>query len=246
MRRSLTREGFRVIGAYSGAEALRKVRETRPDAITLDVLLGGMDGRTVLSELKSDPDLADIPIIMVTLVDEKKMGFSLGANGYLVKPVKRDQLLALLSDFCPPAKAQGAGPRWVLVVDDDPANRKSLRKMLQADGWNVREAQNGRQALERMAEGPTELILLDLSMPEMDGFWFIHEMRKSPEWYAIPVVLIAAKDLTQAEQLRLQANIDQVVQKNGYNVDELLHKVGREVTAGVRSGEKKHVQNTAG
>ena len=109
MRRSLGSEGFRVIGASSGVEALQKVRELRPDAITLDVVMAEMDGWNVLSELKADPEFSDIPIVMVTMLDEKRIGFSLGANGYLQKPVNRGQLISLLSKYCPTSKTAARG-----------------------------------------------------------------------------------------------------------------------------------------
>jgi signal transduction histidine kinase/DNA-binding response OmpR family regulator len=217
--RSLRKHGFGVATAASGEEGLRLARELQPQAIVLDVLMPSMDGWAVLSALKADPALADIPVIMLTMVDERNMGFALGATDYLSKPIDHGRLTAILR--------QHVGPNapTVLIVEDDPGTRDILRRMLEREACTVVEADNGRSGLERVRERPPDLILLDLMMPEMDGFEFVAELRKRDEWRGIPVVVISAKDLTQAERLRLQGNVERIMTKGAYNRDELLTQV---------------------
>jgi signal transduction histidine kinase/CheY-like chemotaxis protein len=240
MRQSLGGDGFRVIEASSGGEALRKVRELRPDAITLDVMMGGMDGWSVLSELKSDPEFSEIPIIVVTLLEDKKIGFSLGANGYLVEPLDRSKLVSLLSQYYPASRIAALGSRCVLVVDGDAATRASLRGILEADNWKVCLAQSGQHALEHLAAVATDLVLVGLSMAETDGLWLISEIRKSPVWYNIPVVVIAAKTLTVEGRLLLRANVAHLLQKRPSVLEEVLRDVTLQVAASVGHGEKTH------
>src|SRR5262249_43037512 len=162
----LEKKGFRVEVAAGGEEGLELARKLRPLAITLDVLMPGMDGWAVLGALKSDPDLADIPVVMLTMVDDRNKGFRLGAADYLTKPVHPDRLTAVLR------RHQGdRSVRRVLVVDDDADLRRLLRGLLEKDGWVVDEAADGREALVRLSARPS-LVLLDLLMPVMDGFEF--------------------------------------------------------------------------
>ena len=146
MRRFLGREGFDVVTAENGAEALAAARAQRPSVITLDVLMPDMDGWSVLQELKADPELAGIPVIMVTIVDEKHKGIALGASDYLNKPIDRGRLAAILARH----RSAAAATRRVLVVEDDAAARMMMRRLLIGEGWQVAEAGDGREALERM------------------------------------------------------------------------------------------------
>jgi signal transduction histidine kinase/DNA-binding response OmpR family regulator len=231
VRRSLSKVGFRVEIALDGEEGLRLARELRPDAITLDVLMPGIDGWTVLATLKTDPELADIPVIMLTIVDDKSKGYTLGASEYMVKPIDRERLVAILQKY------QSAPPPFrVLVVEDEAMTREMLRRTLEKEGWTVIEAENGRAALERVAEAPPALILLDLMMPEMDGFQFVAELRKNEAWRAIPVVVVTAKDLTAEDRLRLNGYVEKILQKEAYSRDALLAEVRHLVAAGVRQG----------
>jgi CheY-like chemotaxis protein len=189
----------------------------------------GMDGWTVLSALKADPDLADIPVIMLTIVDDKNLGFALGASDYLTKPIDRDRLTAVLEKYrC----ADRAGS--ILVVEDDATTREMLRRMLEKEGWGVTEAGNGREALEWVAERRPAMILLDLLMPEMDGFEFIEALRKQDKWRSIPVVVITAKDLTEADRRRLSGYVEKILRKGAYSREELLAEVRELVVAGDR------------
>jgi CheY-like chemotaxis protein len=184
------------------------------------VLMPGMDGWSVLTALKADPALADIPVMMLTIVDDKNLGYALGAADYLTKPVDRDRLIALLQKYrhVDPARS-------VLVVDDEAAARELLRRMLYQEGWTVSEAKNGRVALERIAEHRPVLILLDLMMPEMDGFEFVAELRQHEEWQTIPIVIVTAKDLTPEDRLRLNGSVERILQKGAYRCEELLQEV---------------------
>jgi len=231
MDRFLSKEGFRVETALKGEEGLRLARELHPDAITLDVLMPGMDGWTVLTTLKADPDLAHIPVIMLTIVDDKSKGYALGVSEYMVKPVDRDRLTAVLQKYrsAPP-------PFRVLVVEDEAVTREIMRRTLEKECWVVIEAENGRAALECLAETRPGLILLDLMMPEMDGFQFVVELRKNKAWRAIPVVVVTAKDLTAQDRLRLNGYVEKILQKEAYGRDALLAEVRDLVQVGVRQG----------
>jgi CheY-like chemotaxis protein len=220
VRRFLATEGFRVVTASSGAEGLRLAKELRPDAITLDVLMPGMDGWAVLTVLKADPGLADIPVIMLTILEEKNLAYALGASEYLTKPIDRGRLVAVLERYRREDQAQ-----TILVVEDDPATRETLRRVLEPGGWTVDEAENGQIGLARLEKSRPRLILLDLMMPEMDGFEFITELRRRDEWRSIPVVVITAKDLTAEDHERLNGYVAAVVQKSAYSRGELLAEV---------------------
>src|SRR5262249_8662710 len=225
MQRFLSREGFRVSTASSGEAGLRLARTLRPDAITLDVMMPGMDGWTVLSALKADPELADIPVIMLTIVDDKNLGYALGAADYLTKPLERERLSAVLEKY--------RRDLPVLVVDDDPVFPERVRRLLERDGYVVVEADNGRTALERARDKPPGLVLLDLMMPEVDGFEFVAEFRRNDAWRAVPVVVVTARDLSPEDHARLNGHVERILQKGLYTRESLLHEVRELVAASV-------------
>jgi PAS domain S-box-containing protein len=225
MSRLLQKEGFRVHLAEGGETGLALAREIRPDVITLDVLMPQMDGWAVLTALKADNELAEIPVIMLTIVDEKNLGFALGASEYLTKPIDRERLAAILKRY---AGAHGGRP--VLVVEDDDATRALLRRAVETEGWEVREAENGRAALSRVEEQRPELILLDLMMPEMDGFEFLEALRAREEWQTIPVLVITSKDLSDEDRKRLNGGVQRIVLKGAKDRETLLAEV-RELVA---------------
>ena len=227
MERLLAREGFGVALAKNGVDGLRLARQLRPAAITLDVLMPDLDGWSVLAALKGDPELADIPVIVSTIVDEKNRGYSLGAADYLVKPVDRERLTAILRKVC----GGGRAGRCVLLVEDDEATRATLREALERDGWSVALAENGRLGLARLAEGIPDVILLDLMMPEMDGFEFMTELRGEAAWRHIPVLVVTARDLSDEDRRRLNGEVERVIQKGAYDRDTLLQEVVRLLTA---------------
>jgi CheY-like chemotaxis protein len=183
----------------------------------------------VLTALKADPTVADIPVVMLTMMNDKNLGYALGASDYLTKPIERDRLAAVLSKYrCDVPECS------VLLVEDDEVAREMMRRMLEKAGWSVAEAENGRVALERVAECRPELILLDLMMPEMDGFQFIAELRQKPEAQQIPIVVITAMSLTEAERQRLNGSVIQVLQKGAYSREELLEQVRNLVAASLQ------------
>jgi CheY-like chemotaxis protein len=220
MRRFLAREGFDVVTAKDGEEGLTLARQLRPALITLDVLMPGLDGWSVLQALKADPELAEVPVVMLTILDEKNKGYALGASDYVTKPIDRERLRALLGRFCD----QGAG-RQALIVEDDEDTRRWLHRALEREGWEVSEAANGREALERLAKAPVNLILLDLMMPEMDGFEFLAERRKSKTLARIPVLVVTAAELSEDDRRRLNGGVLHVLQKAAQPRDQLLSEL---------------------
>jgi PAS domain S-box-containing protein len=212
----LGKKGLRVVTASGGEEGLAMARKLHPRAITLDVLMPKMDGWKVLSALKADPELAGIPVVMLTILDERQKGFRLGAADYLVKPVDPARFAAVLKRF-----AGDPAARRILVVDDDADLRRRLSKLLEKDGWTVAEAADGREALDRLDTRPS-LVLLDLIMPGTDGFAFLAELRRRPECRSLPVIVLTAKDLTAADHERLRGSIEAVIRKGSLDSDELL------------------------
>jgi len=225
VRRLLEAEGFAVIEAADGAAGIEAAREVAPDCITLDVMMPGTDGWTVLTELKNDPELAGIPVIMLSVLDDRRLGFALGAAEYLTKPVDRKHLAAVLGRYVPD------GGETVLVVEDDEAVRAALRRALEQDDRRVTEAENGRVALERLAVGTPDLILLDLVMPEMDGFEFLDTVRERPELRSVPVVVLTAMDLSDEDRRRLDGGVERILQKDGLSPEAVVAEVRRLVAS---------------
>lgn len=231
--RQLSKEGVHAVVAGNGEEALRLARQLHPQVITLDVMMPGMDGWSVLSALKSDPATADIPVVIVSIIDDRNLGFALGAADYVVKPTNGNRIVEILKRFC---RFPSSGV--ALIAEDDAEMREMLRRLLEKEDWAVVEAANGREALECMARQTPALILLDLMMPEMDGFEFLAEVRHHPEWSAIPVVVITAKDLAEEDRLFLNGSmllsgcVKRVLQKGSFSREELLGQVRQLVARG--------------
>jgi signal transduction histidine kinase/CheY-like chemotaxis protein len=219
--RHLERAGFAAVAARGGQEGLRLVRELRPAAVTLDIMMPDLDGWTVLAAIKGDPALAGIPVVLMSIVDDKNRGYALGAAEYLVKPVDRGKLVATLRGIC------GARAGHALLVDDDPMVRRSVRQALDPIGWKVTEAENGQVAVDALAAAKPDVIILDLMMPEMDGFELMHELRRRPAWQDIPVVVITAKELTQEDRDRLNGGVERIIRKS--DRDEMLRQLARAV-----------------
>ncbi len=220
IQRFLSKEGFCVRTAAGGEAGLRLARHLRPVAITLDVMMPDMDGWIVLSALKADADLRDIPVIMLTMVDDPKRGFTLGAADYATKPVDRARLSQILKKYTCPHP-----PCPVLLVEDDPATREATRAILEKEGWKVSEAENGRVAMECMERERPRLILLDLMIPEMGGFEFASWVRRHPKWRSIPIVVVTAYALSAEERRRLSGYVEKILQKEGDSHEELLHQL---------------------
>ena len=229
LRSFLGKQGVRVETAMNGEDGLRLARELHPDVIALDVMMLGMEGWTVLVNLKSDPELTDIPVIMLTVADDRNKGFALGACDYMTKPIDRDRLVTMLQRY-----QSAAPPSKILLVEDDAPMRQMLRQMLEKEGWTVDEAENGRVALQQLAMGNPALILLDLMMPEMDGFEFVSELRKREAWRSTPVVVITAKELTADDRLHLSGYLNRVLHKGAFSREMLLAEVHHLVLASLQ------------
>jgi PAS domain S-box-containing protein len=216
IERFLEKDGFNVVTASGGAEGLRIAHAVSPMAITLDVMMPDMDGWAVLRALKSDPNLRDIPVLMLTMIDDKSKGYALGATEYLTKPVDRDTLHDMLARF-----RGDADTATVLLVEDDDDARAMTARVLDRSGWAVVEARDGREGLDRMEESVPQVVLLDLMMPVMDGFEFLDEMRRHEEWSEVPVVVLTAKDMTEEDRRRLDGRVERVFSKASYTHAQL-------------------------
>ncbi len=224
--RHLERAGFSTVVAKGGQEGLRLARELRPAAITLDILLPDLDGWTVLAAIKGDPSLTAIPVVLMSIVDQKNRGYALGAADYLVKPVDRTKLIETLTNICGPRAGR------VLVVDDDEVVRRGVSQTLTPIGWKVIEAEDGQAAVQSLLASRPDVIILDLIMPKMDGFEFLDQLRDRPDWQDIPVVVITAKDLADEDRNRLNGGVERIIQKN--DRDEMLRQVTREISRCVK------------
>ena len=224
MRRTLEKEGFTLRYAAGSEQGLRMARQLRPAVITLDVMMPGMDGWAVLSALKNDPEVAEIPVVMVTIVDDKNLGYALGASDYLTKPIDRKRLSSVLRRF----RQHGPG-RQALIVDDDQATRRLVRNLLEKEGWLVSEAENGLVGLERVKDSRPDLIVLDLMMPEMDGFVFAQELRLNEDSRTIPILVVTAKDISEEDRQRLNGQVLKVLEKRSLSRDQLLDDIRREI-----------------
>jgi signal transduction histidine kinase/DNA-binding response OmpR family regulator len=220
---NLGREGYRTVQARGGDEALELARKLRPDAITLDVLMPKKDGWAVLGALKADPELCEIPVVMVTVAPDRGIGLSLGAAEVMTKPVDRAELTSLLRQLL-----SRDGP--ILVVEDDLATRETVRHTIEKLGLTVAEVTNGRLALSWLTENPAPaLILLDLMMPEMDGFEFLDTFNSHADWRHVPVVVITAKQLTAAERSLLSGHARSVIKKGASMDSEVAEAIGKAV-----------------
>jgi len=218
----LKAEGFSVVTAEGGVQGLKLARELRPTAITLDVIMPDLDGWSVLAALRQDPELAEIPVIMITIVDEHRRGIALGAAGYLTKPIDRERLHRLVNRFRAPVP-----PTRVLLVEDDAVQRERMRGWLEGPQWTVREAENGREALKRIQESKPDVILLDLMMPEMDGFAVVAALQKEATWRDIPVIVITSLDLDAKDRARLNSGVQSVLVKERFRPADLVERIHR-------------------
>jgi PAS domain S-box-containing protein len=221
LSRTLIKEGYRVAAAPDGPTGLSLAASLEPDLITLDVMMPGMDGWAVLKELKVDPELQHIPVVMITIVAEESMGYALGAHEYLNKPIDRERLIERLASI-----GVRNGSR-ILIVDDDEDARNVLARGLSREGFQVAEAENGAVALQRLSEGLPDLIILDLMMPVMDGFEFVQRLRESGACTETPIVVTTSKTLTDAERELLSGRVRKVLQKQKHGTDSVIQEIRR-------------------
>ncbi len=219
----LIRQGFHVETATSGVEGLLKAKQILPDLITLDVQMPEIDGWMVLTQLKQNPDLKRIPVVLLTISDDKDKGFTLGASDFLTKPIQKSMLLESVNRFARPSGESGEAP-YILIVEDDVTMRDVIERTLVRDGWAVVSAENGRLAIEALQDATTvpSLIILDLMMPEVDGFMFVDIVRLNSRWSNIPIVVVTAKELTNDDRDRLNGGVTEILQKNGREMKVLI------------------------
>lgn len=211
--------GYDVEIAKDGEAGFHRAKQLRPDVIILDVMMPVFDGWTVLAMLKEDQELKDIPVIMQSIIDDQNIGFALGAADYLNKPVNAARLISTLHKYrCQLEKCP------LLVVDDDPSARILLRDILSHE-WDIIEAENGKDALKQLETIYPSAILLDLMMPEMDGFQFVEVLRDNPQWRQIPVIVITSMELNVENRRHLQRYIQNVIQKGNYTRETLLQEL---------------------
>jgi CheY-like chemotaxis protein len=205
--------------ADGGEEGLKLAKKLLPDIITLDVMMHKMDGWEVLSHLKADPNLASIPVIMLSMIEEKHIGYSLGASDYLIKPITREKLLKVLQKY---HLSFHESARLIMVIDDDVVSRDMVARILRKAGWRVCKVGDGQVALNTIQKKQPDLILLDLQMHEIDAFEFIAKLQENYD--SIPIVVLTAKDITAKDRLRLN-KVAGIFQKGSYRRDELLAQI---------------------
>lgn len=232
----LAQGGYRVAHAYNGDTAINRIKELKPFAVLLDVMLSGKDGWEILQEMKSDPEIKDIPVIISSVIDNRELGFTLGASDYLVKPVDRITLLKKLEDLSFATK-KGRRPVNILCIDDHDEVLELLTSILEPSGYNVITANSGKQGVEKAIAYRPDLVILDLMMPEVDGFEVARILKNNPSTMDIPVFILTAKDLTVDDRLRLAGKIENCIQKSHFTKEDLLmHIRDLEVTYPARAG----------
>jgi CheY-like chemotaxis protein len=221
MERILSREGLEVYGAATGKEGLALAKRLKPVVIALDIMMPGMDGWAVLQAIRADTDLKGTAVVVVSMLDEKPLGLALGADDYLTKPLRREQLVASIQRLVPVRDG------YILVVEDDEGLRELLQRTLLEEGWSVRVASTGPQALEMIEKSRPGLILLDLKIPELDGYEVLQRIRSRPEFVRVPVAVMTAQELARDDWERLGGRVEQVIQKGMYSRNRLMREIRR-------------------
>ncbi|MEK7306974.1 MAG: response regulator, partial [Nitrospirota bacterium] len=222
----LTQSGYRVIYAYDGVEAIEKAKEHRPFAITLDIMIPNKDGWQVLRELKGFAETKDIPVIIVSIINDKEMGFFLGAADYLAKPIDKKKLIESLRNksFFTKVKKK---PVSILAIDDDPQILMLLESILGVEGFGVVKASSGEEGYNAAIEIQPDLVILDLLMPDINGFEILRRLKRHPTTKGIPVIILTAKELTSDDKRLLSGNIMEVLNKGGSLREDLVTEIKR-------------------
>lgn len=221
LRNHLKSEGFEFVGVSDSRKAVETVRSYKPVLVTLDLMMPNKDGWEILQELKADPELKDVPVIIHSIVDDRALAFSLGADSYLVKPIDAEKLISLVRKYA------GTGTGNILVVDDNPDFVGFVRDLLYKTGFNVHTASNGAEAIEQLKEFVPDLIFLDLLMPEMDGFEVVSKIHEDERLKDVPIVVLTAKDVTAQDITELNSKIKNIVKKEGLTREVILREVNR-------------------
>jgi CheY-like chemotaxis protein/nitrogen-specific signal transduction histidine kinase len=219
--RYLNKEGYRVIANTDPTTALKKAKEIKPFAILLDIMMPKKSGWEVIKELKQDPETKDIPIIISSIIEDKKYGFELGATDYLVKPIQEKELLDSLNRLASSAKR-------ICIIEDNPLDVRLIIRILSQEKYIFTVAENGRKGLETIRDKRPDLIILDMMLPEMDGFQFLCEVRKDPALAGIPIIIITQLDLYDVRERVLREeglNIKYLLQKGVFTEEELVNDV---------------------
>ncbi|MCF8105310.1 MAG: response regulator [Desulfohalobiaceae bacterium] len=229
----LQAEGYEVIQAYNGLEALQLARKFKPFAVTLDIVMPGRDGWDILEELKNDPETENIPVICISILDNRELGLSLGAVEYLVKPIDKDRLTRELD------RLKKMRPIFdILIVDDDARAVELLSRYLEEiNGYRVRKAYGGQEGLDRVSEQAPDLIILDLMMPEVDGFEVIGRLKQEEPTKHIPIIIVSGKKLTQEEVAWLNSKIENIIQKQQSSREDLLRDIKKALGEGGRRSD---------
>jgi signal transduction histidine kinase/CheY-like chemotaxis protein len=230
LHRYLSNEGYNVVMAVNGKQGLQMAKEIVPDMITLDVMMPEMDGWETLVALKNDPFLVNIPVVMSSIIEDRHLAQTLGAVDYLSKPVDKERLIKVVDKHI---ARSARGP--ILVIEDDPDALEITCDLLVQAGWSVQAAENSVEAIEIIEKSPPMLILLDLMMPEMDGFEVIKKLRYHPQWQLIPIIVITSVELSTSEYAQLSKQVQNIFQKGKYELQDLLNEVNEVVSSSLVS-----------
>ncbi|MGB2868075.1 MAG: response regulator [Bacteroidota bacterium] len=222
LTRLLIKEGYSPVSAGNGNEGLALARKLLPKVVILDVMMPQKDGWAVLRELKDDPALKSIPVIMHTIIDNRNLGFAVGAQDYLIKPVDHDTLIKTIKRYERPARALN-----ILIVDDEYDQREILSRLLLKEGWKVRTADGGRSALTLLGEALPDVITLDLIMPNMDGFEFLKLVKENERWSRIPILILTSMDLKKIDYDTLTKSAATILRKREFDPQQLLNILRR-------------------
>ncbi len=224
LQENLAGTDYRVVAARGGDEGMQKAKELHPYAITLDVMMPDKDGWQVLHELKHDPATRDVPVILLTIVDTKALGYQLGATDYLLKPLDHEVVLAALARA---AQTSATTSRRLLVVDDGAAIGTMVQQILADSAYDIEIVNDGEAALEAIAQRRPDAILFDLLMSQTDGLGMIEQLRQQPDYASIPVIVLTAEALTDEDEIRLRECAAQIMQKHGLEGDMLIRELQR-------------------
>jgi len=227
----LSGEGYNIITATSGEEAIRLAQRHLPFAITLDLIMPEMDGLEVLQELKKRPETANIPVLIVSVSDDRETGIALGAVGFITKPVNKELLIAEIN------RIGGPSPYSIVVADDNEIDRNDMARAIEQEGMKAIIAENGNICMDLIKEAVPDILVLDLIMPEMDGFQVLDRVRSDPESRDLPVIVVTAKDLSAEEKKKLRGNVSSVLAKSHTTSTALLEKI-RKIFAGIERRKK--------